>query len=281
MDNAHPIAPPALRLAGVGIGFRSVRALDAVTFDVPAGGVSAVIGPNGAGKTTLFNCISGIYRHEGTIALHGEQLDGLRAFRRAKAGIARTFQTPALIDDADVLSNVMLGTHVRTGAGLLSHVVRTPASSREEKLATAWAREVIDRVGLSAHALTPAGALAHGDRRRIEIARALVSNPTLLMLDEPAAGLSEDESAALMDLIVEHGETSGMTCVLVEHDVALVMKYAQTIAVLDAGRLLAHGTAEQIREDPDVIAAYLGSDVETSDVVTGDADSGHAEAGAA
>lgn len=276
MNHAHTTAPPALRLSGVGIGFRGVQALDAVTFDVPTGGVSAVIGPNGAGKTTLFNCISGIYHHDGTIALHGEQVDGLRAFRRARAGIARTFQTPALIDDADVLSNVMLGTHVRTGAGLLSHAVRTPASGREEKRATGWARDVIDQVGLSGHTMTPAGALAHGDRRRIEIARALVSNPTLLMLDEPAAGLSEDESSALMELIVAHGAESGMTCVLVEHDVALVMKYARTIAVLDAGRLLAHGTAEQIRQDPVVIAAYLGSDVET-----GDAETGHAETGVA
>ena len=260
---ALPASAPALRLENVGIGFRGVRALDAVTFDVPSGGVSAVIGPTGAGKTTLFNCISGIYRHEGTIALYGERLDGLRAFRRAKAGIARTFQTPALIDDQDVLSNVMLGTHVRTSAGLLSHTLRTPRGTHEEKAATRWATEMIDRVGLAAHLSTPAGALSHGDRRRIEIARALVSDPTLLMLDEPAAGLSEEESIALMDLIVAHGAETGMTCVLVEHDVALVMKYAATIAVLDAGHVLAHGTADEIRRNPEVIAAYLGSDVET------------------
>lgn len=253
---------PILRLTGVGVGFRGVRALDGVSFDVPAGGVSAVIGPNGAGKTTLFNCVSGIYRHDGSIRLAGVPLDGLPAFRRAKAGVARTFQTPALLDDVDVLTNVMLGTHVRTGAGLMAHLWRTRHSSREEADAGDAAWELIDQVGLRAHATTPAGALAHGDRRRIEVARALISQPKLLLLDEPAAGLSESEAVELMDLIVEHGRRIGTTCVLVEHDVALVMRYAATVAVLDAGQLLACGTAEQIQNDPAVIAAYLGSEAE-------------------
>lgn len=256
------VIAPALRLDRVGVGFRGVRALDSVTFDVPAGGISAVIGPNGAGKTTLFNCVSGIYRHEGTIALCGQPLDGLRAFRRARAGIARTFQTPALLDEADVLTNVMLGTHVRTGAGLLSHAIQSPGMRREERDAREWAREVIDRLGLGVHASNPAGALAHGDRRRIEVARALVSRPTLLMLDEPAAGLSEEESNSLMALIVEQAAQTAMTCILVEHDVALVMRYATTIAVLDAGKLLAHGTADEVKNNPAVISAYLGTDVE-------------------
>ncbi|MGM7669258.1 ABC transporter ATP-binding protein [Microbacterium sp. A93] len=252
----------ALSLTDVGVGFRGVRALDAVTFDIPAGGVSAVIGPNGAGKTTLFNCVSGIYRHDGSIALAGRPLDGLRAFRRAEAGIARTFQTPALLDDVDVMTNVMLGTYTRTNAGLMGHLWLSPRSRRDEAAAKEWSSEIIERVGLREYASTPVGALAHGDRRRVEIARALVARPTLLMLDEPAAGLSESEANALMDLIVEHGRETGMTCVLVEHDVALVMRYATTIAVLDAGRVLACGAAADIRKNPAVIAAYLGSDAD-------------------
>lgn len=253
---------PALRLEQVGVGFRGVRALDAVSFDVPAGGVSAVIGPNGAGKTTLFNCVSGIYRHEGSILLDGEPLDRLRAFRRARAGISRTFQTPALLDDADVLTNVMLGTYAGTRAGLMANLWRTRGSNREEARAQGAARELIDQVGLTAHAATPTGALAHGDRRRVEVARALVSRPKLLLLDEPAAGLSDTDATELMDLIVAHGARTGTTCVLVEHDVALVMRYASTVAVLDAGRLLACGPAAQVQRDPAVIAAYLGTEAE-------------------
>ncbi len=255
---------PALRLTDVGVGFRGVRALDSVTFDVPRGGVSAVIGPNGAGKTTLFNCVSGIYRHEGSIALEGMALDGMRAFRRAAAGIARTFQTPLLMDDQDVLTNVMLGGHTRTRAGLFAPLFTAPRARREERAARDAAIDVIERVGLAAHLSTPAGALAHGDRRRIEIARALVARPRLLMLDEPAAGLTEQEADALMDLVVAHGAETGMTCVLVEHDVALVMRYAATIAVLDAGRLLAVGDAAEIQKNPAVIAAYLGTEAEAA-----------------
>lgn len=253
---------PALRLIDVGIGFRGVRALDSVTFDVPQGGVSAVIGPNGAGKTTLFNCVSGIYSHEGSILLEGTALDGKRAFRRSGAGIARTFQTPVLLDDQDVLTNVMLGSYTGTHVGIFAPLWAPAGARREERAVREKAMAVIERVGLGARAWTPAGALAHGDRRRVEIARALIAEPRLLMLDEPAAGLSEKEANALMDLVVEHGAESGMTCVLVEHDVALVMRYASTIAVLDAGRLLAVGAAAEIQKNPAVVAAYLGSDVE-------------------
>lgn len=253
---------PALRLIDVGIGFREVRALDSVTFDLPQSGVSAIIGPNGAGKTTLFNCVSGIYKHEGSISLGDTVLDGKRAFRRSGAGIARTFQTPVLLDDQDVLTNVMLGSYTRTHAGIFAPF-RSPARTRrEERTVREKSMAMIRRVGLSDHAWTPAGNLAHGDRRRVEIARALIAEPRLLMLDEPAAGLSEQEANALMDLVVAHGAETGMTCVLVEHDVALVMRYATTIAVLDAGRLLAVGTADEIQKNSAVIAAYLGSDVE-------------------
>lgn len=254
---------PALRLERVGISFRGVRALSDVTFDVPAGGMSAVIGPNGAGKTTLFNCISGIYRHEGEIALAGRPMRGLRADRRTRAGIARTFQTPTLIEPASVFDNVTLGALAWTATRVFGTALSTPRSRREAAAARDSAADILDAVGLPAalHG-RPVTALAHADRRRVEIARALVARPTLLMLDEPAAGLSAAEADELIALVLEQGERTGMTALLVEHDVSLVMRVARWVAVLDAGKLLALGEPGAVRNDPAVIAAYLGADAE-------------------
>ena len=254
---------PALRLERVGISFRGVRALSDVTFDVPAGGMSAVIGPNGAGKTTLFNCISGIYRHEGEIALAGRPIRGLRADRRARAGIARTFQTPTLIEPASVFDNVALGALPWTATRVLGTALATPRSRREAAAARESTADMLDAVGLpTALHGRPVAALAHADRRRVEIARALVARPSLLMLDEPAAGLSAAEADELIALVLEQGERTGMTALLVEHDVSLVMRVARWVAVLDAGKLLALGEPAAVRSDPAVIAAYLGADAE-------------------
>ncbi|MRG58305.1 ATP-binding cassette domain-containing protein [Agromyces sp. CFH 90414] len=257
-------AAPILSLRGVGISFRGVRALDDVTFDVPRGGVTAVIGPNGAGKTTLFNCISGIYRHEGDIALAGADIQHLRAHRRAAAGIARTFQTPTLLDAESVFENVLVGTHAWTRTGPAGVLLGTRSARREEREAREVAWERLTAVGLAPVAHVPAGALPHADRRRAEVARALASRPRILMLDEPAAGLSAAESDELLELVAEQGRATGMTSVLVEHDVALVMRTAGWIAVLDAGRLLATGAPDAIRQDPAVVAAYLGTDAEVA-----------------
>lgn len=259
--DARPSTSPALRLDGVGVAFRGVRALADVSFDVPSGGMSAVIGPNGAGKTTLFNCISGIYRHEGDIALAGESIRALRSDRRARAGIARTFQTPTLIEAASVVDNVVLGALPWTASRVFGTALATPRSRREAAEAHEAAVETIAAVGLPSTAISrPVAALAHADRRRVEIARALVSRPKLLMLDEPAAGLSAAEADELIALVLEHGERTGMTALLVEHDVSLVMRVACWVAVLDAGKLLALGEPAAVRRDPAVIAAYLGAE---------------------
>lgn len=255
---------PILALRSVGISFRGVRALDDISFEVAQGGITAVIGPNGAGKTTLFNCISGIYRHEGDIELGGAGIRHLRAHQRSSAGIARTFQTPTLLDDEDVLQNVLAGTQAWTSAGLTSVILGTPKARREEREAREVAWQHLSEVGLAAHARKPAGALAHADRRRVEIARALAARPRILMLDEPAAGLSAAEADDLLALVEAQGRATGMTSILVEHDVALVMRTASWIAVLDAGRLLATGDPAQIRANPAVVAAYLGVDAEVS-----------------
>lgn len=248
---------PSLRVSAVGVSFRGLRALDDVTFDLPAGGISAVIGPNGAGKTTLFNCISGIYRHEGSVEIQGRSLNRLSADKRAAAGISRTFQTPILLDQLTVLDNVMLGTHTWTRAGMLSNITGFLAR-REEQTAKDAAWEMLGRVELRQLAGRAVGSLAHADRRRVEIARALIARPHLLMLDEPAAGLSAEEADGLLELTAEIGSQTGMTTVLVEHDVALVMRVARHVVVLDAGKLLAQGTPAKIASDPAVIAAYLG-----------------------
>ncbi|HKP05821.1 MAG TPA: ABC transporter ATP-binding protein [Microbacterium sp.] len=255
------VAAPALTLDGVSVAFRGVKALSDISFQVPAGGLSAVIGPNGAGKTTLFNCVSGIYRHEGEILLSGQPLRALRADQRARAGIARTFQTPTLLDQASVYENVMLGALTWSKSALLATAWATGRSRREESAARDSAVETLEAVGLTPASMRrTVGELAHADRRRVEIARALVARPRLLMLDEPAAGLSAAESDELISMVLEHGERTGMTALLVEHDVSLVMRVARFVAVLDAGRLLAFGSAAEVRRNPEVIAAYIGAE---------------------
>jgi branched-chain amino acid transport system ATP-binding protein len=253
-------ADPILRVRDLSIAFSGVRALDGVSIDVPAGGVTAVIGPNGAGKTTLFNCISGIYRGDGEVELAGKSLAGVSPHGRAALGIARTFQTPALIEDDTVLANVMLGGFPHTRAGLLSHMLLTRRSRREERELRERAGEALELMSLLPLAGARAADLPHGLRRRVELARALVSRPRLVLLDEPAAGISHTEALEFADLLTEMAERSGATLLLVEHSVALVMRVARRIAVLDFGRLIVEGEPSLVRRDPRVLAAYLGDE---------------------
>jgi len=255
-----PTPDVALRVAALGVSFRGVRALRDVSFSIPAGGVSAVIGPNGAGKTTLLNCISGVVRHAGTVALEGRDLSRLRADRRAALGIARTFQTPLLVPELSALENVLLGAHARLRGGWIASMLRLPAVRSGEAAMRARAGELLARLGLTRADAGRVDSLAHGDRRRVEVARALLAEPRLLLLDEPAAGLGADEASELLDDIGEFARTAGMTCVLVEHDVGLVMRVSRHIVVLDAGRLLLAGSPAQIAADPQLVAAYLGDD---------------------
>ena len=252
--------PPALVADGVGLSFAGLRALDGLHFEVPAGGTSAVIGPNGAGKTTLFNCVSGLYRYEGELVLHGRPLGRLRPHERARLGIARTFQTPALLDSTSALQNVALGAVAHSRVGVLDSMLSSPRRRREERETLDRAHALLDRLGIAGLAGRPVAGLAHGDRRRVEVARALLGSPSLLMLDEPAAGLGAEEARDLLAEVEAHaGEDT--TVLLVEHDVALVMSVARRVVVLDSGRLLAAGTPDEVRADPRVVAAYLGADV--------------------
>jgi branched-chain amino acid transport system ATP-binding protein len=249
-DLPDPSGTPALDIRDVAVSFRGVQALDGVTAAIPPGGVTAVIGPNGAGKTTLLNCISGLYRHRGEILLGGRSMTGVPVHRRHGRDLGRTYQTPALLDDLPALDNVMVGAQA---------VLRGWAAGRggglREREVRGRAIALLERLGLSPTADRPVGDLPHGDRRRVEVARALLARPRVLLLDEPAAGLDDEEAA---DLLRVAGE-AGSTCVLVEHNVRLVMSVARLIIVLAFGRVLAAGPPDVVSADARVADAYLGT----------------------
>ena len=234
-------------------------AVDGVDLAIPDGGIHAVIGPNGAGKTTLFNLLTGIVPpSEGRIVFGGQEIGALPAHRRAALGIARTFQNIRLFTSMSVLENVLTGLHPRLHVGLLATVLRLPAFHAEERQAVARAQAALDMVGLAHLADAQADALSYGDQRRLEIARALVSNPRLLLLDEPAAGMNPAETVALEDLVRRIAQ-AGTTVLLVEHDMGFVMDLSETITVLNFGRKIFAGTPEQVRAEPAVVEAYLGA----------------------
>lgn len=241
--------------------FGGVVALDGVTFTVNHRETVGLIGPNGAGKTTLFNCVTGLLRSdEGEIRFGRETphpLLGLPPHAIVQCGISRTFQNLRLFADVSVLDNVLVGTYIRTHAGLLSATLLTPEARREEQWAHDHAMGLLEFVGLSAQAHDAAGALPIGLQRRLEIARALASDPALLLLDEPAAGLNPSEKQQLLQLIGQL-KARGLTLLLIEHDMRVVMPISDRVVVLDYGRKIAEGPPRMIQEDAAVIEAYLG-----------------------
>lgn len=239
--------------------YAGLVALDQVSFLIETGGIHGVIGPNGAGKTTLFDLISGlVVPSEGRIRLAGQEIQHLPPFRRATMGLARTFQNIRLFSEMTVLENVLAGMHTRLETKLSAILLRPGRNWQAEREAAESARRLLDFVGIGKASDRLAGELSYGDRRRVEIARALASEPKLLLLDEPAAGLNPAETAELAALLRQL-PSRGVTLLLVEHDMRFVMGLCEQLTVLDFGRVIARGTPDQVRRDPEVIRAYLGT----------------------
>lgn len=242
--------------------FGGIHALTDVSFEVHKGEVLGLIGPNGAGKTTMFNVITSMFPPtSGEIHFHKDKLTGMKPFEITKKGICRTFQNIRLFGELSTLENVTIGQHCRTNAGVWSSVFKTRSQRAEEEKIKANARDLLKLVNLDLYEDTTAENLAYGQQRRLEIARALASNPTLLLLDEPAAGMNEKETNDLFDLIKKI-QSIGVTVLLIEHDMPLVMRVCDRIVVLNFGKKIAEGTPSEIQNNQEVIEAYLGREEE-------------------
>jgi branched-chain amino acid transport system ATP-binding protein len=255
---------PLLEATSVSKIFGGLVAVNEVSFDIPQKSIVSIIGPNGAGKTTFFNMLTGLYRPStGMIAFDGTDITAMRPDRILAAGIARTFQNIRLFSTMSARENVMVGQHARMSGGLFGSIIRTPKVRSEEKRVHEKAAEMLELVGLAKKEFDQTAInLSYGDQRRVEIARALASDPQLLLLDEPTAGMNPQESASLTQFIQRLRDEHGLTILLIEHDMKVVMNVSQRITVLDHGEKIAEGEPGEVRTNERVIEAYLGKSAE-------------------
>jgi branched-chain amino acid transport system ATP-binding protein len=261
-EPAEQIISAAVEMSveGVSKRFGGVTAVDGVSLDIPRGAILSIIGPNGAGKTSLLNMISGFYKPDsGRITLAGRNITGLRPSTIAGLGVARTFQNIALFSGLSVLDNLMLGRHVRMRSGVLRSVLYWGLAQREEIRHRAVCEEIIEFLKLQDLRKQPTAALAYGLRKRVELGRALALEPKVLLLDEPMGGMNQDEKEDMARYVLDVNQERGVTVVLIEHDMGVVMDISDYVVVLDRGRRIAAGTPADIQSNPAVIAAYLGT----------------------
>lgn len=260
--------PPILEVKGLSMVFGGLRAVDSVSLNIRKGEIVALIGPNGAGKTTFFNCVTGVYTPtQGEVRVRPPQggsvlLNGLKPNIINEKGLARTFQNIRLFSNMTVLENVMIGRHQCLRSGIFSAIFRTPKNRKEERQVLEDSYAILEKIGLEQYVNDLAGSLPYGAQRRLEIARAMATEPFLLLLDEPAAGMNPQETNDLIELIQKLRREDDLSILLIEHDMGLVMTLSERIYVVDYGKLIAQGAPEEIKNNPQVIKAYLGEDID-------------------
>jgi branched-chain amino acid transport system ATP-binding protein len=248
-----------LKVDGISLSFGGVKALTDISFDVREHEIRAIIGPNGAGKSSMLNCINGVYSpQEGRITLRGQTFSEMSPRRAAEMGIARTFQSLALFKGMSVLDNIMTGRNLRMKTNLLLQALRIGPAEKEELEHRAFVERIIDFLEIQAYRKTPVGRLPYGLQKRVDLGRALAMEPTLLLLDEPMAGMNTEEKQDMCRFILDVNDEFGTTIVLIEHDMGVVMDISDRVVVLDYGKKIGDGTPDEVRASPEVISAYLG-----------------------